>query len=60
MEDSKFERLWAIVGCLFSDRPKSVLGGRPAKHAFKEIVRVICWILDTDLSRSKSWAIIEV
>lgn len=47
MEDSKFERLWAIVGFLFSDRPKLTLGGRPVKHAFKEILRGICWILDT-------------
>jgi hypothetical protein len=47
MEDSKFESLWAIVGYLFSDRPRSALGGRPVKHAFKEIVRGICWILDT-------------
>jgi transposase len=47
MEDSKFEHLWAIVGFLFMDRPKSPLGGRPFRHPFKEIFRGICWILDT-------------
>jgi transposase len=47
VEDSKFERFWAIVDFIFIDRPPSPLGGRPFKHPFKEILRGVCWILDT-------------